>query len=106
MSETVETPVDIEEEKIGKQVSEEDIERVKELRSKYATTTAQIGQLEIELHISKKRVTDLEKLRESLLDNYVKLQTDEQNLVKELNEKYGDGLLDLEANRFVPAPTV
>ena len=105
MSETVETPVDIEE-NLGKQVSEDDIERVKGLRSKYATTTAQIGQLEIELHISKKRVTDLEKLRESLLDNYVKLQTDEQNLVKELNEKYGDGLLDLEANRFVPAPTV
>lgn len=105
MSETVETPVDIEE-NVGKQVSEDDIERVKGLRSKYATTTAQIGQLEIELHISKKRVTDLEKLRESLLDNYVKLQTDEQNLVKELNEKYGDGLLDLEANRFVPAPTV
>ena len=104
MSETVETPVDIEE-NLGKQVSEDDIERVKGLRSKYATTTAQIGQLEIELHISKKRVTDLEKLRESLLDNYVKLQTDEQNLVKELNEKYGDGLLDLEANRFVPAPT-
>ena len=87
MSETVETPVDIEE-NLGKQVSEDDIERVKGLRSKYATTTAQIGQLEIELHISKKRVTDLEKLRESLLDNYVKLQTDEQNLVKELNEKY------------------
>jgi hypothetical protein len=41
-----------------------------------------------------------------LLDNYVKLQTDEQNLVKELNEKYGDGLLDLEANKFVPAPSV
>ena len=33
MSETVETPVDIEE-NLGKQVSEDDIERVKGLRSK------------------------------------------------------------------------
>jgi hypothetical protein len=102
MSESVDTPVDNEE----KKVSNDDIERVKGLRTKYATTTAQIGQVEIELHISKKRVTELEKFRESLLDNYVKLQTEEQNLVKELNEKYGDGILDLEANKFVPAPTV
>jgi hypothetical protein len=102
MSEITDAPVDIDE----KSVSGEDIERVKELRTKYATTTAQIGQIEIELYISKKRVTDLEKLRESLLENYIKLQTEEQNLVKELNEKYGDGILDLEANKFVPAPTV
>lgn len=102
MSETTDNVADIDE----KDVSAEDIERVKELRTKYATTTAQIGQVEIELHISKKRVTDLEKFRESLLDNYLKLQTEEQNLVKELNDKYGDGLLDLEANRFVPAPGV
>jgi hypothetical protein len=102
MSESVETPVDIQE----KSVSNEDIERVKELRTKYATTTAQIGQIEIELHISKNRVTELEKLRGSLLDGYIKLQTEEQDLVKELNEKYGDGLLDLEQNKFVPVPKV
>jgi hypothetical protein len=102
MSETAETQTDINEEKSA---SSEDIERVKQLRTKYATTTAQIGQVEIELHISKKRVTELEKFRESLLDNYIKLQTEEQNLVKELNEKYGDGILDLEANKFVPAST-
>ena len=95
MSETAENQTDV----------KEDIERVKQLRTKYAATTAQIGQLEIELHITKKRVTELEKFRESLLDNYVKLQTEEQNLVKELNEKYGDGILDLEENKFVPAST-
>lgn len=102
MSEKTDSGSNIEE----KNVSNEDIDRVKELRTKYATTTAQIGQIEIELHISKKRVTDLEKLRENLLDSYVKLQTEEQDLVKELNEKYGDGLLDLEANKFVPVPKV
>ena len=98
MSEITEAQSNIEE----KNVSNEDIERVKNLRTKYATTTAQIGQVEIELHISKKRSSELEKLREGLLDSYVKLQTEEQELVKELNEKYGDGLLDLEQNKFVP----
>ena len=102
MSETAENQTD---DKEDTSASSEDIERVKQLRTKYAATTAQIGQLEIELHITKKRVTELEKFRESLLDNYVKLQTEEQNLVKELNEKYGDGILDLEENKFVPAST-
>ena len=82
MSETAENQTDVKEETSA---SSEDIERVKQLRTKYAATTAQIGQLEIEVHITKKRVTELEKFRESLLDNYVKLQTEEQNLVKELN---------------------
>ena len=98
MSEITEAQSNIEE----KNVSNEDIERVKDLRTKYATTTAQIGQVEIELHISKKRLSELEKLREGLLESYVKLQTEEQELVKQLNEKYGDGLLDLEQNKFVP----
>ena len=83
-----------------KEVSSEDIERVKQLRSKYATTTAQIGQVEIELYVMKNRLDELSKIREQLFETYTNLQTEEQNLVKELNDKYGDGILDLESNRF------
>lgn len=85
------------------EVSAEDIEKVKELRRKYATATAQVGQVEIELHIVKKRVEDLTFIREKMLESYIALQTEEQTLVKELNDKYGDGILDLEANKFVPS---
>lgn len=87
----------------SKEVSSEDIERVKQLRSKYATTTAQIGQVEIELHVMKKRLDELGTIREQLFETYTNLQTEEQNLVKELNDKYGDGILDLESNMFVPS---
>lgn len=87
------------------EVSNDDIQKVKELRRKYATSTAQIGQVEIELHIMKKRVEDLSVLREKMLSSYIELQNEEQILVKELNDKYGDGILDLEENKFVPSQT-
>ena len=102
MSETVETNI-AEHPIMEKKVSSDDINRVKDLRTKYAATTAQIGQVEIELHVMKKRLEDIQRIREELLETYTQLQTEEQTLVKELNEKYGDGILDLESNKFVPS---
>jgi chromosome segregation ATPase len=88
---------------VEKEVSTEDIEQVKQLRTKYAQTTAQIGQVEIELYVLNKQLKELTEIREGLFTSYTDLQTEEQTLVKELNEKYGDGVLDLESNKFVPS---
>lgn len=88
---------------VEKEVSTEDIEQVKQLRTKYAQTTAQIGQVEIELYVLNKQLKELTEIREGLFTTYTDLQTEEQTLVKELNEKYGDGVLDLESNKFVPS---
>jgi len=91
------------EKKVSNEVSQDDIEKVKMLRTKYATATAQIGQVEVELHILKKRLDSVSTLRENLLQTYMDLQVEEEDLVKELNNKYGDGVLDLEQNKFVPS---
>lgn len=90
---------------VEKEVSTDDIEMVKQLRTKYAQTTAQIGQVEIELFVLNKQLTELTEIREGLFKSYTELQTEEQNLVKELNDRYGDGVLDLESNKFVPSQT-
>jgi chromosome segregation ATPase len=90
---------------IEKEVSQDDIDGVKQLRSKYAQITAQIGQVEIELHVMKNQLEQLTSIREQLFESYSKLQTEEQDLVKQLNEKYGDGVLDLESNKFVASQT-
>jgi chromosome segregation ATPase len=90
---------------VEKEVSTDDIEKVKQLRTKYAQTTAQIGQVEIELYVLNKQLKELTEIREGLFKSYTDLQTEEQDLVKELNDKYGDGVLDLESNKFVPSQT-
>ena len=90
---------------IEKEFSQEDIEIVKKLQSDYSVTTAQVGQIEIELHLLKKRLSEMEDLRKSLFEKYSELQTQESELVKSLNEKYGDGVLDLDSGKFIPSQT-
>lgn len=81
----------------------EDIQAVKDLQSRYATNTAQIGQVEVELHLLRRRLTQIEELRTSLFTTYDDLQKQEKELVESLNQKYGDGVLDLDSGRFIPS---
>jgi hypothetical protein len=86
-----------------KEFHQEDIDAVKSLQSKYARTTAQIGQVEIELYLLNKRLEQTKELREKLFSDYANLQNDESELVKTLNEKYGDGVLDIDSGKFIPS---
>jgi len=88
---------------VEKEFDQEDIGTVKGLQTSYARVTAQIGQVEIELHLLNKRLTQMQELREKLFTEYSNLQTQENDLVKDLNEKYGDGVLDLDSGKFIPS---
>lgn len=90
-------------EQIGREFESSDIEEVKGLQSDYAAVTAQIGQVEVELHLLKKRLSELETFRTDLFAKYEELQGKEKELVNKLNEKYGDGVLDLDSGRFIPS---
>lgn len=87
----------------SKDFTQEDIATVKGLQSGYARTTAQIGQVEIELHLLQKRLKSMHELRDTLFEEYAKLQIQEKELIDSLNEKYGDGVLDLDSGKFIPA---
>lgn len=90
-------------ENTDKEFQAEDIQAVKDLQSRYATNTAQIGQVEVELHLLKRRLVQIEELRSNLFTTYDDLQTEEKELVESLNQKYGDGVLDLDSGRFIPS---
>lgn len=90
-------------ENVEKEFQAEDVQAVKELQSRYATNTAQIGQVEVELHLLKRRLTQIEELRTNLFTTYDELQKEEKQLVESLNQKYGDGVLDLDSGRFIPS---
>ena len=86
-----------------KEFQVDDVQAVKDLQSRYATNTAQIGQVEVELHLLKRRLTQIEELRTNLFTTYDELQKQEKELVESLNQKYGDGVLDLDSGRFIPS---
>jgi hypothetical protein len=45
---------------------------------------------------------EISTFRTELFDRYSKLQEEEKSLVSSLNEKYGDGVLDLDSGKFIP----
>lgn len=87
----------------GTEFESNDIQSVRSLQSEYAAITARIGQVEVEIHLLTKKLEDLKELRESLFQRYEELQNSEKELVNNLNQKYGDGVLDLESGRFIPS---
>jgi chromosome segregation ATPase len=91
------------EENTEKDFQTDDVQAVKDLQSRYATNTAQIGQVEVELHLLKRRLVQIEELRINLFNTYDDLQKEEKELVESLNQKYGDGVLDLDSGKFIPS---
>ena len=83
-------------------LSEEEIKGLGDLRQKYAEITANLGRFSLDKNEIEKRLslinTEIEKLY-SVYDENVKA---EQDLVNKLNEKYGQGRIDLESGVFTP----
>lgn len=89
-------------EQIEQSFTPEELEAVKQIQIGYANNTAQIGQVEVELHLLRKRLNEIEQLRTQLFETYESLHEQERNLVDILNKKYGDGVVDLDSGKFIP----
>ena len=55
------------------------------------------------MHLTKQRATLLETEKERLTTEFESLQTEEKNIADGLNQKYGQGTLNIETGEFVPA---
>ena len=81
----------------------EELEQIKTLRDQNREIVQSFGQLEMEILLTKKRVEVLTEEKEKTISKYEKLQEEEQNLVKQLNTKYGSGTVDIVSGEFTPA---
>jgi adenylate kinase len=80
--------------------SEEDIEAIKQLQSKYQEKFVQFGQLSIERFSVEETIKSLDKTEVLLKEEYLKLQEEESKLIEGLGVKYGDGVLSLKDGTF------
>ena len=85
-----------------KKIDEKDLTRIKELRDEYKSQTVKIGQLNVERILMNQAVERLNKAVEESEAHYIQLQENERSLVKELQEKYGIGQLNLDTGTFSP----
>ena len=80
----------------------EELEQINLLKDGNALKISEFGQIELELLIANQRIESLDVAKETLQEDYIKLQDNERDLVRTLNEKYGAGQVDLSSGEFIP----
>jgi hypothetical protein len=88
--------------KVTTKFEQVDIDSITELRDATAKIINDLGQAEVQLLFANEQMAELNKFKETLQSKYIELQAKEQLLLKELNEKYGKGTLDINTGEFVP----
>ena len=87
----------------SKKFTTEELDTIKKLRDDNASLIQRFGQVEVELIAAKNRIELLKETKETMTEEMRSLQEQEKKLVKELNEKYGTGTVDIASGEFIPA---
>jgi len=82
--------------------TEEEMKSLGDLQDSYTKKQAELGQVSVQRILLNQQLDNLDQRQSHLEKEYVQVQQQEQDLVKELNEKYGAGQLDPESGVFTP----
>jgi len=74
-------------------ISDEELKQVKQNRERVVLVTERLSELFLQKTI-------LDDMIEKLQKEFLNVLEKEQNLIKNLNEKYGEGLLDIETGEI------
>ncbi|MBC8304283.1 MAG: hypothetical protein H8E55_52055 [Pelagibacterales bacterium] len=85
-----------------KKFTQEELDEITALQTSNAQKVTEFGQIELELMLTDQRKEMLTETKQKLQGDYKNLQTQEQELVRKLNEKYGAGTVDLSSGEFIP----
>lgn len=82
-------------------LTEEELQQVNEIRSQAQEIFSRLGQLAVQKNNQLKQI---EKVESELLDKHTELIEREREVVKALNEKYGEGQLNPQTGEFTATP--
>jgi predicted nuclease with TOPRIM domain len=82
--------------------TEEELQSIKTLQDDSTQIVMEFGQIELALLNNTKQLKALESEKSRLQERYQSLTSQEQQLVQELNTKYGSGTVDIESGVFIP----
>jgi len=78
----------------------EELQQIKDLQSKYNQTIFEVGASEAQLIAFHQGIERLQKAKEGLISDLSTIEQKETELVKSLQEKYGQGNIDLETGEI------
>lgn len=83
-----------------KKLDKEHLEQIQALRQQYADNTNLLGNLSIEKFTLTRRIEEVKKLYNSELAKFDSIRLREEELMQKLQDRYGDGSIDIEAGTF------
>ncbi len=86
------------------QLTQEELQSIKELQSKYNQTLFEIGVAEAQRLALLSQTEKLENDKKGLLKDLESIEQKENELVKSLQEKYGTGSINPETGEVTPTP--
>jgi hypothetical protein len=86
------------------QLTQEELQSIKDLQSKYNQTLFEIGVVEAQRLALYDQVEKLESNKKALLGDLASIEQKENELVKSLQEKYGTGSINPENGEITSTP--
>ena len=74
--------------------TDKELDTLKDIQGKYAKTQIKFGQIGFAKMKIEHEISLIKKTEEELKTEFFEIQKTEQNFIKEITEKYGDGVLD------------
>jgi len=88
-----------------KTFSEEELKNIQNIADTYSSLQTELGNLGVQKILVDERIQAIQKREEEIREEWKKTQLSEQELVKTLSDKYGEGTLDPKTGNFIPTET-
>tara|TARA_B100002019_G_scaffold264469_1_gene253289 strand:+ start:703 stop:984 length:282 start_codon:yes stop_codon:yes gene_type:complete len=85
-----------------KKFSEEELKQINEVADTYSSLQTELGNLSVQKILVDDRIQAIQDREAEIRKEWKKNQVTEQDLVKTLSEKYGEGTLDPKTGSFIP----
>ena len=85
-----------------KKFSEEELKQINDVADKYNALQTEVGNLSVQKILVDDRILAIQDREAEIRKEWKQNQVTEQDLVKTLSEKYGEGTLDPKTGSFIP----
>lgn len=84
--------------------TDDELKQINTIADTYSQLQTELGNLGVQKILVDERIQAIQDREEAIRGEWKKNQTTEQELVKTLSDKYGEGTLDPKTGEFTPVP--
>ena len=84
--------------------TDDELKQINNIADTYSQLQTELGNLGVQKILVDERIQAIQDREEAIRGEWKKNQTTEQELVKTLSDKYGEGTLDPKTGEFTPVP--